>query len=211
MTLERVSFKNGRKHEPRLSKPYEPGKRNERYRTEAEDKILRDHYPTKGLSYCLDKLPGRTVSALQGHLGKLGIKLARKEARKKRSADEFAELDAKITSLWPTLEIPRGAVSGVKELARQLGEPHWLITQRCRKLGPTRPRRKEPNWTSAEEELMRHVPLHDVEKCAEIFKAHGFNRSATAIMVKAKHLNISRRYSAGFSARTAAEILGLDH
>lgn len=34
MTLDRVSFKKGREHKPRLSKPYIPGRHAESYWTE---------------------------------------------------------------------------------------------------------------------------------------------------------------------------------
>ncbi len=113
--------------------------------------------------------------------------------------------------MWPTLDLPEGSVSGVKELARQLDEPHWLITQRCRRLGLTRPRKKEPPWSAAEDELMKRVPLHDPEKCSEIFKAHGFTRTATAIMVRTKRIGLSRRNTETFSATAAAKVIGLDN
>ncbi|WP_435008055.1 hypothetical protein P12x_005324 [Tundrisphaera lichenicola] len=210
MSLERVSFKKGREHKPRLSKPYVPGVRDERYWTEEEDQILRDHYPDKGFAYCAAKLPNRSKTAIYGRVQKLGVKYGDGKLRKIRTHEEYAELDAKISEIWPTLDLPAGSVSGVKEVARRLNEPHWLITQRCRRLGLTRPRKKEPPWSAAEDELMKRVPLHDPDNCSEIFKAHGFSRTATAIMVRAKRINLSRRTHAGFSAGAAAKILGLD-
>jgi hypothetical protein len=210
MTLERVSFKKGRQHLPRLSKPYVPGHRDERYWTDAETQIIRDHYADKGLDWCAARLPNRTRSSIYGQAGKLGIK--RGGHQKKRSRKDNAELDAKILEMWPTLEIPKGDVSGVTEIARRLGVDRWVISQRCLRLGLTRTRKKEPQWTPAEDELMKHVPLHDPRKCAEIFRAHGFSRTPTAIMVRAKRINLSRRNKdAGYSARAAALILGLDN
>lgn len=211
MSLERVSFKKGREHKPRLSKPYVPGVRHERYWTEQENEILREHYPGKGLAYCANKLPGRGKSSIYGQANKLGLKRKGVQQKKSRSREQFAELDARISELWPTLELPAGSVSGVKEVARLLGEPHWIVTQRCRILGLTRPRKKEPNWTAAEDELMKRVPLHDPEKCSEVFKAHGFARTATAIVVRSKRLDLKRRYTATFSARTAAKVIGWDN
>src|ERR1035441_5069432 len=138
MTLERVSFKKGREHQPRLSKPYVPGHRDERYWTDEESQILRDHYADKGLTHCARKLPDRTKSAIYGQVAKLGIE--REGAQKRiRSREEYADLDANISETWPAMEIPKGDLSGVKEIARRLGEPSWLITQRCRTLGLTRP------------------------------------------------------------------------
>lgn len=210
MTLERVSFKKGREHKPRLSAPYVPGVHSEKYWTEEENQMLRDHYADKGFAYCASKLPNRTKSGIYAQANKLGLKRNGQQQRKSRSRDEYAELDARITEAWPTLVIPKGDLNGVAELARQLGEPRWLITQRCRRLGLTRPRKKEPPWTAAEEELMKRVPLHDVEKCSEIFRAHGFARTATAIMVRSKRIGLSRRTHGTFSATSAAKIIGWD-
>jgi len=211
MSLERISFKKGREHKPRLSEPYVPGVRDERYWTDEEDQILRDHYADKGFAYCANRLPHRSKGAIYGRVGALGIKRSGKQQRKSRSKAEYAELDAKIAELWPTIEIPKGDLSGMNALAEKLSQPRWLISQRCRYLGLTRPRKKEPKWTTAEDELMKRVPLHDPDKCSGIFRAHGFNRTATAIMVRAKRINLSRRTHGTFSARTAAKVIGWDN
>ena len=210
MSLERVSFKKGREHKPRLSKPYVPGVHSEKYWTEEEDQILRDHYPAQGFAYCASKLPKRSKTAIYGRVQKLGVKFGEGTPRTIRTQEQYADLDARITEAWPTLVIPKGDLSGAAELARQLGEPRWLISQRCNKLGLTRPRKKEPKWTTAEDELMKRVPLHDPDKCSEIFKAHGFSRTATAIMVRSKRIGLSRRQAGTFSATAAAKLLGLD-
>lgn len=210
MTLDRVSFKKGREHKPRLSAPYVPGVHSDRYWTEEENQILRDHYEGKGFAYCANLLPNRTKSSIYAQAHNLGLKRNGQPQRKSRSREEYAELDSRIAEMWPTLVIPKGDVSGVAELARQLGEPRWLISQRCNKLGLTRPRKKEPPWTPAEDELMKQVPLHDADKCSEIFRAHSFNRTATAIRVRAKRLSLSCRQKGAFSATAAAQLLGLD-
>lgn len=208
MSLERVSFKKGRKYEPRLSKPYVSGVRDERYWTEEENQILLDHYGDKGFAYCANKLPGRTKSGIYGQAKKLG--LSKPGKGKRRNKEDLAALDAKIKELWPTLKLPPGAVNGVNELSRQLGEPRWLVGDRCLRLGLALKRKKEPNWTTAEDELMKRVPLHDPERCAEIFRGHGFIRTPTAIVVRSKRLDLKRRYNETFSATMAAALLGLD-
>jgi hypothetical protein len=210
MTLQRISFKKGRDHKPRISKPYVPGRHAETYWTDEENQILRDHYEDKGFAYCASKLPDRTKSAIYGQAKKLGLNRVGKRQRKSHSRGELAELDARIRDAWPTLELPEGAVNGVNELARLLGEPRWLVGDRCCVLGLTRPRKKEPQWTPAEDELMKHVPLHDPDRCSEIFRAHGFTRTPTAIVVRAKRINLSRRWKDAYSATAAAKVLGLD-
>ncbi len=83
MSLERVSFKKGREHKPRLSAPYVPGVHSEKYWTEEEDQILRDHYPGKGFAYCASKLPNRSKTAIYGRVQKLGVKRDGSTAAKK--------------------------------------------------------------------------------------------------------------------------------
>ena len=212
MTLQRVSFKKVREHKPRLTAPYVPGKHSEKHWTEEENDILREHYPSKGFAYCAALLPPhRTKSGIYGQANKLGLNRHGKQHSKRRGRDELAALDARITEMWPTLEIPKGDLNGVKELARQMGEPRWLISDRCTRLGLTRPRKKEPQWTAAEDELMKRVPLHDPDKCSEIFRSHGFVRTATAIVVRSKRINLSRRQKDTYSGTSAAKVLGWDN
>jgi len=47
-TLQPVSFRKGRARLPRLSAPYVPGRRHERFWTEAQRDVLRRYYPTGG-------------------------------------------------------------------------------------------------------------------------------------------------------------------
>ena len=62
----------------------------------------------------------------------------------------------------------------------------------------------------AEEALMKQVPLHDPDRCAKIFREHGFSRSPTAIVVRAKRLDLSRRYRETLSATQIGKLLGVD-
>jgi hypothetical protein len=117
------------------------------------------------------------------------------------------ELDDRIRAAWPELK-GRGAVA---RLAAELGLRRWWLSKRARSLGLTTvPHRKEPLWSAAEDELMTKVPLHDPDAAAKIFRAHGFRRSPTAIIVRATRLGLSRRYRETFSATAAAEVLGMD-
>lgn len=203
--LTPVSFKKGRDHEPRLSTPYVPGKRHERYWTDDEIAILRERYPTVGPRGCVPFLPRHSIPKIYAKANGLGLKAPGDRTTHQRR-DYGPEMDERIRTAWPLLK-GRGAVSC---LADELGVPrHWLTTRMIR-LGLTQPHKKEPNWTAAEVALMRRVPLHDPERCSVIFREHGFARSATSIMVKAKRLAISRRTHETLSARGAARILGID-
>jgi len=203
--LTPVSFKKGRAHEPRLSAPYVAGKRHERYWTDEEIAVLRERYPTVGAQGCVPFLPRRSIPKIRQQANGLGLKAPVVRAPQQRHV-YGPEMDERIRTAWPLLK-GRGAVSG---LADELGVPrHWLTT-RMRHLGLTQPHKKEPNWTAAEVALMRRVPLHNPDRCADIFREHGFVRSATSIMVKAKRLEISRRTHETLSAGGAARILGVD-
>lgn len=204
-TLTPVSFSRRQAPEPRLTPPYVPGKRHERYWTEAELDVLRAHYAEKGMAYCGALLPHRSRASIYGTAKKLGLGRGGRQDRRSYR-DSYPELDAAIRAAWPELE-GRGAVQA---LADRLDYPRWLVSQRARVLGLASPHRKEPRWTPAEDALLAKVPLHDPDRAAEQFRAHGFRRSPAAIMCRCRRLGLSRRYRGSLSATAAAEILGVD-
>lgn len=208
MSLQPVSFKKGRAHLPRLSKPYVPGKRDPRFWSEDELDIIRRYYPTGGASACLAHLPvHRTASGVYGQAKKLGLG-SKIGGGPKVKIDVPAGFDDMLRQEWQQLDGKnRGAVAA---LAERLSVPRWWLSKQARKLGLTQPHKKEPPWTAAEDALMAKVPLHDPDRCAEIFREHGFGRSPTAIAVHAKRIGLSRRFNEGLSGRQAAKILGFD-
>ncbi len=204
-TLRPVPFKNGRAHLPRLSEPYKPGKRHERYWTEEEDVILRELYPHGGAAACADKLPNRDLGSIYARARKFRLKCMNPGgARQKLATDE---LDARIREEYPKIGPHRGAT---KELAARLGVPRWWLSKRATQLGLTTLRRKEPPWTATEDELLARVPLYDPHRAAVVFREHGFKRTPTAIVIRAKRVGLSRRRTDVFSASAAARVLGID-
>ena len=207
MSLQPVSFSKRQAPQPRLSNPRAVGRHAETYWREEEDEILRAYFPGDGAPTCASKLPRRTMSAIYARAYTLGLKSIKQQdgPRKRHPADPV--LDAKIREAWPGLT----AKGAVQRFADSIGVDRWVISRRATALGLTKAhRRKEPNWTAAEDELMRKVPLHDASKASDIFKQHGFSRSATAIIVHAKRIGLSRRRSDVLSARGAAKTLGVD-
>ncbi len=206
--LAPVSFKKGWEHEPRLSKPYVPGKHHKRFWTEAECEIVRQYFPEGGASACLLHLPDhRTTTAVYALAHKLGVKKTGSKRGKKVVVP--ADFDDTLRAEWAQLN---GKKKGeVAALADRFGVPRWWLSNRARKLGLTVAHKKEPNWTEAENALMKRAPLHDPDKAAEMFREHGFTRTPTAIVVRAKRLGLSRRATREtLSARAAARILGID-
>lgn len=194
---------------PRLSPKYDPNApRHERYWRPEEDAVLRKHYPTDGGSACMLKLPGRSLSGVYGRAYALGLVKPHTNGRGKRKTPELtAELEQKIRDAWPDLK----GRSAVRDLAIRLGVERWWLSRQLVVLGLSMPHKiKQPAWSDAENALMKEVPLHDPAACARIFRARGFKRTPTAIMVRAKRMEISRRFKGGLSAGHAAKILGVD-
>lgn len=209
MSLKPVSFAKPVRHETRLSKPYVPGRHDDRFWSEDEIDIIRRNYADGGAASCLAHLPPhRTLSGVYQQAKKLGLKSSAQTKQRQRY-QSTPELDERIRERWAGLDgRKRGAVA---ELAEDLGLPRWWLTKRATKLGLVIPHKKEPRWTGAEDALMERVPLHDPDKCAEIFREHGYRRSPTAIVVRAKRLDLSRRATRKeLSATRAAKILGVD-
>lgn len=204
--LQPVSFKKPVTPEPRISKRYQPGRRDKRFWTDGEDAVVRQHYPAGGAPACVPYLPGRGPGSIYQRAAKLGLSGPRFSNKGKKRREYPADIDDQIRDAWPTLQ-GKGATNA---WADKIGIPRWWLTKRATKLGLTKAWKKEPPWTQAEIDLMGKVPLHDPIKCSRIFRDHGYTRSPTAITVKAKRLDISRRYRETFSATAAAKILGID-
>ncbi len=207
MSLQPVSFSKRQAPQPRLSPRYKPGRHSETFWREEEDAVLVAHYPSHGLATCLEKLPRRSRSAIYMRARHLGLKSNKQADRPRKRHAPDPELDAKIREAWPSL-IAKGAV---QRFADSIGIDRWVVSKRAAALGLSKDyRRKEPTWTAAEDALMARVPLNTPDIAARIFKDHGFKRSATAIVVRAKRIGLSRRRSDILSATSAARILGVD-
>ncbi|TCN30318.1 hypothetical protein [Sinorhizobium americanum] len=208
MSLKPVSFSKPLEHLPRLSKPYVPGKQDARFWTDTELTVIRTYYVSGGAGACMAHLPAhRTISGVYQQAKKLG--LSGDPNKPRNSYKSTPELDERIREEWVKLD---GRKRGeVEDLAARLSVPRWWLTKRATKLGLTIAHKKEPPWTAVEDALMRRVPLHDPDKCSDIFREHGFKRSPTAIVVRAKRLDLSRRATREeLSATRAAKILGVD-
>lgn len=205
--LTPVSFRKNREHMPRLSEKRIPGRHSDRFWTEEEKKIIRDVYPSGGLIAVLARLPNRSKSGVYLQAAKLGLSRGGGQMRRIRH-EPPPNFEETLRERWAEAT-GRGSVAA---LAEELGVPRFWLSQQACKLGLTVAHKKEPPWSAAEDELMKKVPLHDPERCAEIFQGHGFLRSPTAIAVRAKRLNLSRRRKSDmFTATQAAKILGVDN
>jgi hypothetical protein len=97
--------------------------------------------------------------------------------------------------------------NAIGNLAAKLGWPKWVLTHRAREIDLARI--KERPWTEAEEELLEKIGYLSDKVISVRFKAAGYRRSATAIHLKIKRLQIKRTLD-GYSARQLAVAFGVD-
>lgn len=215
MSLTPVSFKRPVTPETRLSAPYIPGRHSRKFWTDAEREIIRQNYPKGGVVACLAHLgTHRTPSGVYQVAHKLGLKApfgtgSDKGGARRTKIDPPHGFDDALRAFYQGGDgKKRGECNA---FADKWGLPRWWVTKRATAFGLVMPHRKEPDWTAAEVSLMSKVPLHDPDRCATIFREHGFRRSPTSIMVKAKRLSLSRRATREeMSATKVAKFLGVD-
>jgi hypothetical protein len=208
--LQPVSFRKGRAHLPRLSAPYVPGRRHERFWTAAEIAVVREHYPQSGAEACLAHLPAhRSKTTVYQQAHKLGLRSEKPGGGPKQRLVIPIDVEEQIRTAWPLMDgKKRGEVNA---LADRLKVPRWWLSKRLVRLGLAMPHKKEPPWTSAEDELLQRVPLYDLKRATKIFREHGFSRTPVSIKVRSTRLKISLRAANPFlSALQAATIVGFD-
>jgi len=100
-----------------------------------------------------------------------------------------------------------GRVKGkAAELARMIGWPTWVIKKRAGVLGLTYAQDRR-DWTAPETAfLWEHVGTRSTHWIAKRLK-----RSETSVVMKCKHLKISRRIRDGYTLRELQLCFGIDH
>ncbi len=116
-------------------------------------------------------------------------------------------IDAEIRRVYEAKPEHRGVVN---ELARRVGRPRWWVGKRALVLELKAPRFKEPDWTARELELLSTFAHHQPSVIARKFKAHGFRRSETAIVVMRKRQALDLHDPDHFTAMQLAGLLGVD-
>ncbi len=173
-----------------------------------EDRVLREKYASEGPAAAAAALPGRTIAAVYSRAKALGLKAPApaRAGRGRRTAYQFTDaIDAEIRQVYqgnPT----RGALNA---LCARLLMPRWAVSRRAQLIGLAQPRFKERDWTPREIELLNEHAWKTPVVVQRVFKREGFSRSATAIVVKAKRLHLSRDEPGTFSACALAKLLGV--
>lgn len=175
--------------------------------TTAEEQILREHYPRGGLTACLPLLPNRSHAAIYVHAHSLGLHYKPAQAgrpRQKYFLDTFIE-----TAIRDVYE-NHPEKNAVNDLARRWGRPRWWIARQARNLGLVVPRLKEPPWSPQEDALLHEIAHRHPEAIARAFRARGWRRSATAIVVRRKRLELDTTDPDHYTANTLARLMGVD-
>lgn len=92
------------------------------------------------------------------------------------------------------------------EIAAALGWPGWVIKKRAQSLGLAAPAHRR-DWTDEEEKFLFD---HAGER-SDQWIARKLGRSLTSVVMKFKHMKISRRVRSGYTLRELELCFGADH
>lgn len=127
------------------------------------------------------------------------------EARRRRKYVFTARLDERIreTYLHPNAKTR----PSIRQLAEQVGIPHWALKKRARELGLART--KERPWSEPELAILARYAWMSDERIRLKLKAAGYPRSATGIRLKLRRMRF--KFDPSFySAKGLADALGID-
>ena len=92
-------------------------------------------------------------------------------------------------------------------IAASFGWPSWAVKRRAAVLGLTRPPVDRRPWTAEEQAFLEE---HAGTRLAA-FMANKLHRSVTSVVMKLKHLHVSRRIRDGYTLRDLELCFGVDH
>lgn len=173
--------------------------------TNKDIQIIRQYYPGGGTAACLEKLPGRTQSAIYGKAAALGLH-HNQDFTKRKAWTTSEYIDGEIIRVYQAK--PRK--DEIRKLASRLCRPRWWVSKRAMHLGLVLPRFKEPEWSEEEIELLGENIHKSLKIIRKIFQKHGFVRSETAIKVKSKRPHLNRSMNGSYTANQVADLMGVD-
>lgn len=190
----------------------EPRTGARRFWTGREVKILREHFPAGGVPACLPLLPGRTASSIYQRAGQLGLRatpLIKKNGMPRERWTSNDQIDRLIREVYARPP----ARCDIARLAATLGRPRWWVSKRAQVLGCVAPRFKQPPWTDAEDEIITTHAARAPETISRMLRRAGFDRTATAVVVRLKRLGQAHGRAADpdhFTANALARLFGVD-
>jgi hypothetical protein len=179
-----------------------------RFWTGREEKLLREHYATGGVSACLAVLPGRSASSIYQRAAILGLRIpcANGKVNERQAWASSAAIDDIIRRAYQKTPTKKD----VQACAATCGRPRWWISKRAAKLGLVTPRFKQPPWSEAELDLLGENAHKSPASLRRLLKKQGFERTETAIVVKLKRLGADRTDPHHLNANQLAGVMGVD-
>lgn len=174
--------------------------------TTREIALLKEHYPSVGVSGCLPILPGREVGAIYQKAAGLGIPAPRTPDRPRHRWTTTDHIDAAIQRVYET----KPDKNAVNQLARAVMRPRWWVSKRASTLGFVAPRFKEPPWSEAEKEILHANAYKGPSAIRRALARRGFKRSETAIIVQRKRLGCFTEDPNHYTATGLAGLFGVD-
>ncbi len=107
------------------------------------------------------------------------------KAKRRRKYVFTAQIDERIREIY--LHHPNGkSRPGIRQLADQVGIPHWAFKKRARELGLART--KEKPWSEPELAILARYAWMSDERIRLKLKAAGYARTVTGIHLKLKRM-----------------------
>ena len=126
--------------------------------------------------------------------------------RRRRKYIFMARIDQRIREIY--LNHPDAKTRpGIRQLAEQIGIPHWAVKKRARELGLART--KEKPWSEPELVILARYAWMSDERIRLKLKAGGYARTVTGIHMKLKRMRFKCDPSF-YSGQGLAQALGID-
>lgn len=139
-----------------------------------EDAVLTadDNYRLRGGTWCLERLPGRTLTAIHQRAYRLGLTTCTTARR----IETTPAVDAIITTAYRGTRPP----GFVERAARQVGRPEWWVSRRASELGLVPALGRLP-WDEKELDYAAGRPLLSATKLCCLMREHGWHRRPAEI------------------------------
>lgn len=172
--------------------------------TDAEQALLRQHYPRVGARGCVPLISGRDANGIYAQARKLGLQAPRiKNPRREYPPDE--RIDDAIRHV-----ARHGNRRGDwLKLEKRFQRPRDYFSRRARQLGITVGKVFERQWEGREVELLHDTAALRPAEAAATFKRNGFARTAHAIIRKRRLLNIDTTRYGRYSGSELADLFGV--
>ena len=129
-----------------------------------------------------------------------------KKVRRHRKYVFTAQIDQRIREIY--LSHPNAKTRpGIRQLAEQVGIPHWALKKRARELGLART--KEKPWSEAELTILARYAWMSDEHIRLKLKASGYVRTVTGIHMKLRRMRFKSDPNF-YSGKGLADALGID-